>query len=39
MAKRMFGKPVMNWYRQLLRNSKYRWVVLLGTLVYQGNRI
>ena len=34
MAKRMFGKPVMNWYRQLLRNSKYRWVVLLGTLVY-----
>ncbi|HZG39768.1 MAG TPA: YkvA family protein [Nodosilinea sp.] len=34
MAKRLFGKPFMNWYRQLLRNSKYRWVVLLGTLVY-----
>lgn len=34
MAKRFFGKPFMNWYRQLLRNSKYRWVVLFGTLVY-----
>ncbi|MGB3138218.1 MAG: YkvA family protein [Nodosilinea sp.] len=33
MAK-LFGKPFMNWYRQLLRNTKYRWVVLLGTLVY-----
>ncbi|MFQ4136572.1 YkvA family protein [Nodosilinea sp. PGN35] len=34
MAKRFFGKPFMNWYRKLLRNSRYRWVVLLGTLVY-----
>ncbi|WP_035985783.1 YkvA family protein [Leptolyngbya sp. KIOST-1] len=34
MAKRFFGKPFMNWYRKLLRNSKYRWIVLLGTLVY-----
>ncbi|HSM81832.1 MAG TPA: YkvA family protein [Nodosilinea sp.] len=34
MAKQIFGKPFMNWYRQLIRNSKYRWVVLLGTLVY-----
>ncbi|MGG6239124.1 YkvA family protein [Nodosilinea sp. AN01ver1] len=34
MAKRFFGKPFMNWYRKLLRNSKYRWVVLFGTLVY-----
>ncbi|MBD1918655.1 MULTISPECIES: YkvA family protein [Cyanophyceae] len=34
MAKQLFGKPFMNWYRQLLRNSKYRWVVLFGTLVY-----
>lgn len=34
MAKQSFGKPFMNWYRQLLRNSKYRWVVLFGTLVY-----
>jgi uncharacterized membrane protein YkvA (DUF1232 family) len=33
-GKPLFGKPVMNWYRQLLRNSKYRWVVLFGTLVY-----
>ncbi len=34
MANNFFGKPFMNWYRQLLRNSKYRWVVLFGTLVY-----
>ncbi|WOD38641.1 YkvA family protein [Nodosilinea sp. E11] len=34
MAKRFFGKPFMNWYRRLLRNSKYRWVVLFGTLIY-----
>jgi len=34
MANKFFGKPFMNWYRQLLRNSKYRWVVLFGTLVY-----
>ncbi|MGF1518281.1 MAG: YkvA family protein [Nodosilinea sp.] len=34
MAKKFFGKPFMNWYRKLLRNSKYRWVVLFGTLVY-----
>ncbi|WP_017300295.1 YkvA family protein [Nodosilinea nodulosa] len=34
MAKQFFGKPFMNWYRKLLRNSKYRWVVLFGTLVY-----
>jgi uncharacterized membrane protein YkvA (DUF1232 family) len=34
MAKQFFGKPFMYWYRQLLRNSKYRWVVLFGTLVY-----
>ncbi|MGF1570989.1 MAG: YkvA family protein [Nodosilinea sp.] len=24
----------MNWYRKLVRNSKYRWVVLLGTVIY-----
>lgn len=34
MAKKFFGKPFMNWYRKLIRNSKYRWVVLFGTLVY-----
>jgi uncharacterized membrane protein YkvA (DUF1232 family) len=34
MTKRFFGKSLMNWYRKLIRNSKYRWVVLLGTLLY-----
>lgn len=27
-------QAVYNWYRNLLRNPKYRWWVILGTLVY-----
>lgn len=27
-------QPLYNWYRTLLRHSKYRWVVILGSLVY-----
>ncbi|NJK37537.1 MAG: DUF1232 domain-containing protein [Oscillatoriales cyanobacterium RM2_1_1] len=23
-----------NWYRHTLRNTKYRWVIILGTLIY-----
>ena len=23
-----------NWYRQALKHTKYRWVVILGTLLY-----
>ncbi|MGL5081086.1 MAG: YkvA family protein [Microcoleaceae cyanobacterium] len=23
-----------NWYRETLRNTKYRWILVLGTLVY-----
>lgn len=23
-----------NWYKATLRNSKYRWVLVLGTLIY-----
>ncbi|MEL7037299.1 MAG: YkvA family protein [Cyanobacteria bacterium J06592_8] len=23
-----------NWYRNTLRNTKYRWVLILGTLLY-----
>jgi uncharacterized membrane protein YkvA (DUF1232 family) len=34
MAKRLFGESFMGWYRQLIRNSKYRWIVLFGTLAY-----
>jgi uncharacterized membrane protein YkvA (DUF1232 family) len=34
MKKGLFGQPILDGYRQLVRNSKYRWVVLLGTLVY-----
>jgi uncharacterized membrane protein YkvA (DUF1232 family) len=34
MVKRALGKPATNWYRKLLRHSKYRWVVLMGTVMY-----
>lgn len=34
MKKRFFGNTLVNWYRKLIRHSKYRWVVLLGTLLY-----
>ncbi|HYW20977.1 MAG TPA: YkvA family protein [Nodularia sp. (in: cyanobacteria)] len=27
-------QSMYNWYRNLLRNPKYRWWVILGTLVY-----
>ncbi len=32
--KRLFGAPFANWFRSLLRNPKYRWVVILGSLFY-----
>ncbi len=27
-------QAVYNWYRNLLRNPKYRWWVILGTMLY-----
>jgi len=27
-------QAVYNWYRNLLRNPKYRWWVIVGTLLY-----
>lgn len=32
--KRFIGQPLYNWYRALLRNSKYRWIVIAGSLLY-----
>lgn len=26
--------PFYDWYRGLVRNSKYRWLVIAGTLLY-----
>lgn len=26
--------PFYDWYRNLVRNSKYRWVIIAGTLLY-----
>lgn len=39
MAKRFFLKSFLTWYRKLIRHSKYRWVVLLGTILYVANPI
>lgn len=27
-------KALYNWYRNAIRNPKYRWWIILGTLVY-----
>ncbi|MBE9008625.1 DUF1232 domain-containing protein [Pseudanabaenaceae cyanobacterium LEGE 13415] len=32
--KKFIGQPLFNWYRKLLRNSKYRWIVVAGSLLY-----
>lgn len=32
--KKFIGQPLYNWYRTLLRNSKYRWIVIVGSLLY-----
>lgn len=26
--------PFYDWYRNLVRNPKYRWLIIVGTLVY-----
>lgn len=31
---KFFIKPLYDWYRKLLRNSKYRWVVIAASLLY-----
>lgn len=32
--KKTIVENVYNWYRQTIRNSKYRWLIVLGTLLY-----
>jgi uncharacterized membrane protein YkvA (DUF1232 family) len=32
--KRAFRSPLTKWFTKLIRNSKYRWLVILGSLVY-----
>ena len=32
--KKFIVQPLYNWYRALLRNSKYRWIVIVGSLLY-----
>jgi uncharacterized membrane protein YkvA (DUF1232 family) len=31
---KLFAQPLYNWYRATLRNSKYRWAIVLGSLLY-----
>ncbi|MGB8698417.1 MAG: YkvA family protein [Thermosynechococcaceae cyanobacterium] len=31
---KFLAQPIVSWYRGLLRHSKYRWVVILGSLAY-----
>ncbi|HEY9887828.1 MAG TPA: YkvA family protein [Candidatus Obscuribacterales bacterium] len=32
--KNAFRGPVIKWFTSLIRNSKYRWFVILGSLLY-----
>ncbi len=32
--KSLFRTPLMRWFKRLIRNPKYRWLVILGSLVY-----
>ncbi len=34
MKKGLFSQPILQGYRRLVRHPKYRWAVLLGTLIY-----
>lgn len=27
---KLLAQPLYNWYRAAIRNSKYRWVIVLG---------
>ena len=32
--KSLFRTPLMKWFKRLIRNPRYRWLVILGSLVY-----
>lgn len=34
MKKGLFSQPILRGYRRLIRHPKYRWAILLGTLIY-----
>lgn len=34
MKKGLFSQPIVNAYRQLIRHPKYRWAILIGTMLY-----
>lgn len=34
-----FPQAIYNWYRNTLRNPKYRWWVILGSLLYIASPI
>jgi uncharacterized membrane protein YkvA (DUF1232 family) len=32
--KRSLRRPLIEWFTNLIRNSKYRWLVILGSFIY-----
>ncbi|NET31762.1 MAG: DUF1232 domain-containing protein [Cyanothece sp. SIO1E1] len=34
MQKKFLLQTLQNWYRQAIRNTKYRWLVIVGSLFY-----
>lgn len=34
MKKGLLSQPILQGYRRLIRHPKYRWAVLLGTVIY-----
>jgi uncharacterized membrane protein YkvA (DUF1232 family) len=31
---KLLAQPLYSWYRATIHNSKYRWVIVLGSLLY-----
>jgi uncharacterized membrane protein YkvA (DUF1232 family) len=31
---KFFTQPLYAWYRSTIRNSPYRWLIILGSLIY-----
>ncbi len=32
-------QPLYSWYRNTLRSSKYRWIIVLGSLLYLASPV
>lgn len=36
---KLLAQPLHNWYRATLRHPKYRWVIVLGSLLYLASPV